>query len=167
MLTIDMQAMKKYLDHGYRIVKPFVNYALGWLSPELLGSGFHIKSTRNNQIIGFIPYSKLNCDSLAQLHLGLVTNSAHELVRQMLIRHLGHSFFTVQELKVNISKKGLWNKSLTLTLDMDEVIFDQFCIDLQKENVAPLNLDVKIQSSANSKDKIQFELVIKSQKLLA
>lgn len=30
MLNLGMQVMKKYLDHEYNVIKPFVNCALGW-----------------------------------------------------------------------------------------------------------------------------------------
>lgn len=171
MLVLDMQAMKKYIDHGYRIVKPLVNYALGWLSPELLGTGFSIKSVTDSRIIGHIPYSKFNSDSQFQLHLGLVTNSCMELVRQMLARHLGHNDFQIENLEVQIKKENAWNKSLQLTLDIDEVAFDQSCIELQKNDKASMSFQVFIQNVSGKtvskfKDQVQIDLLVKSKKLL-
>ena len=171
MVVLDMQVMKKYIDHGYQIVKPIVNYALGWLSPELLGTGFNIKSATDSRIIGLIPYTKFNCDYQGEIHLGLVTNSALELVRQMLARHLGHSHFHIENLKVTLCKENSWNKSLQLTLNIDEVAFDQFCIDLQKNNSATMLLEISIhhfsgKSISKFKDQIQFEPLVRSRKLL-
>lgn len=165
MLVLDMQVMKKYLDHGYRIVKPLVNYALGWLSPELLGTGFNIKSITDSRIIGLLPYAKFNCNSQAEIHLGLVTNSALELVRQMLARHLGHEHFQIENIRMQLEKNHTWDKSLQLTLSIDQIEFDQYCIDLQKDDTAVMNFKIMVQHS-KFKDHVEFELTVRSRKLL-
>ena len=176
MLVLDMQAMKKYLDHGYRIAQPFVkpilNYALDWFSPELLGTGFVIDSIGEHHISGSIPYAKFNCNRQSEIQAGLVVNSGFELIRQLLVRHVGHHHFSIESYETNLKKSNPWNKALRLKLELDEVALDRFFIDLQKNETAQLNFDVGVQKKSTkagvqSKDIIKFSLVVRIKKLLA
>ena len=177
MLVLDMQAMKKYLDHGYRIAQPLINYALGWLSPELLGTGFVINKIDDHNISGTIPYSKFNSNGQSEIHAGLVINSGFELIRQLLARHMGQKHFYIEGFETTLKKNNVWNKSLQLKLELDEVVFDRFFMDLQKNATAQLNFDVLVQKkstkasgkdSVKSKDIIKFGLVVRqTNKLLA
>lgn len=169
MLVLDMQVMKKYLDQ----LTPLLNYALGWFSPELLGTGFVINSIDDHNISGTIPYSKFNCNSQSEIHAGLVINSGFELIRQLLVRHVGHHHFTIESFETNLKKNNVWNKALLLKLELNEVVFDRFFMDMQKNTTAQLNFDVVVQrkstkAGVKSKDIIKFDLVVrKSNKLLA
>ncbi len=177
MLVLDMQVMKKYLDHGYRIAKPIINYAFGWLSPELLGSGFVIDSIDDHHISGTIPYSKFNSNGQFEIHAGLVVNSGFELIRQLLERHVGHNYFQIENFETTLKKYSIWNTSLQLRLQLDEVMFDRFFMDMQKNTTAQLSFDVAVQKkskkalvkdSVKTKDIIKFTLVARtSNKLLA
>jgi hypothetical protein len=169
MLVLDMQVMKKYLDQ----LTPLLNYALGWFSPELLGSGFVINSIDDHNISGTIPYSKFNCNSQLEIHAGLVVNSGFELIRQLLTRHVGHNNFLIESFESNLKKNNPWNKSLLLKLELNEVVLDRFFMDMQKNTTAQLNFDVVVQrkstkAGVKSKDIIKFGLVVrKSKQLLA
>lgn len=176
MLVLDMQAMKKYLDHGYRIAQPIVtpllNYALGWFSPELLGTGFVINSIDDHHVSGTIPYSKFNCNSQSEIHAGLVVNSGFELIRQLLVRHVGHNNFYIENYETTLKKSNVWNKALMLKLEIGEVVLDRFFMDMQKNTTAQLNFDVVVQrkstkAGVKTKDIIKFDLVVRSKKLLA
>lgn len=168
MLVLDMQAMKKYIDQ----LTPLLNYALGWFSPELFGTGFVINSIDDHKISGTIPYSKLNCNSQLEIHAGLVVNSGFELFRQLLARHIGQNNFQIESFETNLKKSSVWNKSLLLKLELDEAVFDRFFMDMQKNTTAHLNFDVVVQKKSTkagvkSKDIIKFGLVVRSKKLLA
>ncbi len=176
MLVLDMQAMKKYLDHGYRIaqpiVKPLLNYALDWFSPELLGTGFVINKIDDHHISGTIPYSKFNCNRQSEIQAGLVVNSSFELIRQLLVRHVGHNNFFIESYETTLKKNNPWNKSLLLELELNEVALDRFFIDMQKNATAQLNFDVVVQrkttkAGVKSKDIIKLSLVVRIKKLLA
>ena len=176
MLLLDMQAMKKYLDHGYKIAQPLVtpllNYALGWFSPELLGSGFVIKSIDDHAISGSIPYSKFNCSNQSEIHAGLVVNSGFELIQQLLARNLGHKNFVIESFETTLKKSSTWNNSLLLKLELNEVVFDRFFMDLQKDTSTPFQCDVVIQKKSTkpgfkSKDIIKFDLIVRTKKLIA
>lgn len=180
MLVLDMQAMKKYLDHGYRIAKPIVapilNYALGWFSPELLGTGFEINSVDDHHISGTLPYSKFNCNAQSEIHAGLVINSGFELIRQILVRHVGQGQFYIESFETSLKKSTVWNNSLSLMLELNEVVLDRFFMDLQQRATADLKFDVRIQKklkkssvkdSVKSKDIIKFSLTVCSKRLLA
>lgn len=169
MLVLDMQAMKKYIDQ----LTPLLNYALGWFSPELFGTGFVINSIDDHNISGTIPYSKFNCNSQLEIHAGLVVNSGFELFRQLVARHVGQNNFQIESFETNLKKSSVWNKSLLLKLELDEAVFDRFFMDMQKNTTAHLNFDVVVQKKSTkagvkSKDIIKFGLVVRqSNKLLA
>jgi hypothetical protein len=177
MLVLDMQVMKKYLDHGYRIAQPLINYALGWLSPELLGTGFVINSIDDHHISGTIPYSKFNSNRQLEIHAGLVINSGFELIRQLLVHHVGHDNFHIESFETTLKKNDIWNKPLQLKLELDEVILDRFFMELQKNVTAQLKFDISVQKKSNkslvndsvkTKDIIKFILIVRgSKKLLA
>ncbi|MBC7754419.1 MAG: hypothetical protein H7Z71_09295 [Moraxellaceae bacterium] len=176
MLVLDMQVMKKYLDHGYKIAQPLVapllNYALGWFSPELLGSGFVIKSIDDHAVVGSIPYSKFNCNNRSEIHAGLVVNSGFELIQCLLARHLGHTHFAIESFETTLKKSSRWDNSLLLKIELNEVVFDRFFMDLQKDTTTPLQCDVTIQKKSakpgfKSKDIIKFNLTVRSKKLIA
>ena len=176
MLVLDMQVMKKYLDHGYKIAQPLVapllNYALGWFSPELLGSGFVIKSIDDHTILGSIPYSKFNSNNQSEIHAGLVVNAGFEIVQQLLARHGGHANFAIESFESTLKKSSRWNNSVLLKLEINEATLDRFFIDLQEEETALLKCDIMIQKKSakpefKSKDIIKFDLIIRSKKLIA
>jgi hypothetical protein len=167
MLVLDMQVMKKYLDQ----LTPLLNYALGWFSPELLGTGFVINSIDDHNISGTVPHSKFNCNSQLEIHAGLVINSGFELIRQLLVRHVGHHHFHIESFETTLKKNNPWNKSLQLKLELDEVVLDRFFMDMQKNTTAQLNFDVMVQKKSTkagvkSKDIIKFELVVRKTKQL-
>ena len=179
MLVLDMQAMKKYLDHGFRIAKPLVtplfNYALGWFSPELFGTGFLVNSIGDHHISGTIPHSKFNSNAQGEIHPGLVINSGFELIRQLLARHLGIESFRVEDFETRLKKNHDWNVAIFLKLEVNEVALDRFFIDLQKNAMAQIDLEIEINRKikkvprkdlVKSKDIIKFSVGVRSQKLL-
>lgn len=169
MLVLDMQVMKKYLDQ----LSPILNYALGWFPPELLGTGFVINSIDDHHVSGTIPHSKFNSNSQLEIQAGLVVNSGFELIRQLLVRHLGQNNFVIESFETTLKKTSPWNKALVLKLELDEVFLDRFFMDMQKNTTAQLNFDIMVQrkstkAGVKSKDIIKFSLVVrKSKQLLA
>jgi len=169
MLVLDMQVMKKYIDQ----LTPLLNYALGWFSPELLGTGFVVNSISDHNISGTIPYSKFNSNSQSEIHAGLVVNSGFELIRQLLARHVGQNNFIIESFETTLKKNNPWNKSLVVKLELEEVLLDRFFMDMQKNTTASLHFDVVVQKKSTkagvkSKDIIKFDLIVrKSKQLLA
>jgi hypothetical protein len=146
--------------------KPFksaLNYALDWLAPELLGTGFRMYEVSDFQVKALIPAYKSNLDSQLQIHQGLVTNAALELVKVFIQRQMPNHFFQITETEIQLSKKQKWVDELILTLKTTEEEMDDFFVNLQKFKRAKLEFSIKIGKS----DKANLSLTIETTNLIA
>ncbi len=135
-------------------VQPILSYALGWLAPELLGTGFQVLSINDQVIKGLIPYKTCNLDSQKEIHLGLVVNAGMELVKLLMARHWPAESWQIQNLEFNLTKKNRWIKDLELFLSWSLADIDQFLLDFQKHNQAETDLTVSIQG----RDQLQIKI---------
>ncbi len=135
-------------------VQPILSYALDWLAPELLGTGFQILSMDDQVIKGFIPYKNSNLDSQSEIHLGLVVNGSMELVKLLVGRHWPVESWQINQLDFSVSKKNRWIQDLELKLSWPSEDMDQFLMNFQKHNQTETELVVSVQS----RDQIQIKI---------
>jgi hypothetical protein len=148
--------------------QPALSYALDWLSPELLGTGFRLFEVEEFELKAVIPANKSNLDFQSEIHQGLVVNACIEMSRSFLQKQMPESFFQIFSSQLQIDKKLKWNEELRLTLKADAAQIDDFFIDLQKEKKATLPLTISIGVGRSKKmDHVELKLTIQSMPLLA
>lgn len=149
---------------GPRPVQGILSYALDWLSPELIGTGFRMKETSDHEVSGLIPYRNQNLDSQSEIHPGLVVNAAIELARVSLQKQIPDEAFRIVNYEINLVKKNLWKEDLYLSVKLNLQEFDDFFIELQEKQKARIQLEVDLKSDHQKKhtDKIQLHLQIES-----
>lgn len=150
------------------LIKPVLSYALDWLSPELLGTGFAFTHVSDDEIRARIPYRSNNCDYQNQIHLGLVTNAATELVQAFLNHHFPHSLFTIEAVDLKIQKKLKWSKALNLKLAVNLTDLDDFFIQFQKNKAETFECEVLVQPEHSKKsDRVQLKFLVQKTFLLS
>ena len=77
-------------------IRPALSYTLGWLSPELLGTGFRMIEVSDFEMKALIPADAANKDGSGQIHQGLVLNAVLELATTFTHRHMETSFYHVE-----------------------------------------------------------------------
>lgn len=74
-------------------IQPVLSYALDWLAPELLGTGFRLFELNDFELKAIVPANKSNLDSQGEIHQGLATNAALELARVFFTASDARKFF--------------------------------------------------------------------------
>lgn len=137
-------------------VQPILSYALDWLAPELLGTGFQVLSTDDQVIKGLVPHKKSNLDSQSEIHLGLVVNASLELVKVLIGRHWPAESWEIHQLDFTVSKKNRWMQDLELKLSWSVEDIDHFLMNFQKHNKAETELAVSIHGNDQIQIRIQL-----------
>lgn len=151
-----------------KALQPALSYTLGWLSPELLGSGFRMTEISDFEIQALVPADSANLDQVGQIHQGLVLNASLELVRNFIVRHLPEAYFQIISSEIKINKQHQWAGDLKLNLVCDEAIMDQFFSDLQESKKASIHLIVQVEMKTSKKtDTVDLKLVCEATTLLA
>ena len=88
-------------------LQPALSYALDWLAPELLGTGFRMIEVSDFSIKALVPARNTNFDFQNEIHQGLVLNASLELCRSFLQKLMAESFFSVTASEIILSKKNL------------------------------------------------------------
>lgn len=130
--------------------QPALSYALDWLAPELLGTGFRMLEVSDFSLKGLIPARNSNHDFQQEIHQGLILNASLELCRAFLQKQMAESFFHLTASKIEISKKQKWSKDLELLLETDQNVIDEFFINFQKNKKSEIEFEIKITSKASS-----------------
>ncbi len=150
-----------------KVIQPALSYTLGWLSPELLGSGFRMTEIADFEIKATVPADSVNLDSQKQLNQGLVLNAAMELAKTFINRHLEENFYQISASEIKISKKQIWNENLHLYLQASEGAMDDFFSSLQKQKKAKLELSIRLQVGESKKsDTLELKLHCEAVNLL-
>ncbi len=151
--------------------QPALSYALDWLSPELLGTGFRLFEISDFEIKALIPYEKTNLNTQHEIHQGLVTNAVLEQARVFLQRQMPKQFFQITETDIQLSKKIKWNDELNLFLKSSEKDMDDFFVQLQKFKKATCEFEIQISIKQNEKlnktDRVYLKLTIETIDLIA
>lgn len=124
--------------------QPALSYALDWLAPELLGTGFRMYEISDLEMKALIPFNKSNLDSQNEIHLGLVSNAATELSKVFIQRQMPDRFFQIVGTELQIVKKQKWNEPLNLNLKTSQSDLDDFFVQLQKMKNSTIELKIEI-----------------------
>ncbi len=145
-----------------------LSYTLGWLSPELLGTGFRMVEISDFNIKGIIPHDSMNIDSTGEVHQGLVLNAAIELARTFINRHMPENFYKIVSSDCRIFKQLTWVEKLTLQMSSTESAFDEFFSNLQENKKTTMNFKIEIAIENFKKtDFVQLKLTCEATNLLA
>lgn len=150
-------------------IQPVLSYALDWLAPELLGTGFRLFELNDFELKAIVPANKSNLDSQGEIHQGLATNAALELARVFLQRQMPESSFRMTATDTHLIKKQLWNEELTLVIQSNQSDMDDFFLQLQKGKKSVVEFEIKISCGKNRKknDEAHLKLTIESTPLIA
>jgi hypothetical protein len=149
-------------------LQPVLSYALDWLSPELLGTGFRMMEVSDFAVKGTIPARNANLDFQSEVHHGLVINASYELARAFLQKQMSESFFHITGTDYNFSKKNKWQNDLTLLLETDQATMDDFFINLQKNKNAEVIFEVAIKvENIKKADSVKLTLHVEKVELIS
>jgi len=153
--------------HAPAFIEPALSYALDWLSPELLGTGFKVIEFNDLSLQAEIPFHKKNCDFRGQIHQGLVVNASLEMIRMLISQHWPDQSWEILDSEIQLSKKMNWSTDLKLSLNADDSIIDVLIVDLQKGLFHEVDFEILIHTSEQSKkDKFAAKIKFGSKKLL-
>ncbi len=187
MLVSGNQAMKKklvgnlqlnYVDkirefkvwsdlHTPSLLKPALSYALDWLAPELLGTGFSITEAGDEKITAKIPYQSTNCDFHNQIHAGLVVNAGLEMISTYIAKHWAKNLWEIKSYQIELNKNTRWDNDLALQFSCSEEDMDKLILSLQKHDQVAFEGTIFIATKNSvSSDSIKLKLNITKLKLL-
>ncbi|MBY0453022.1 MAG: hypothetical protein K2P92_08305 [Bdellovibrionaceae bacterium] len=151
-----------------KTLQPALSYALDWLAPELLGTGFRMVELNDYSVKAFVPARTTNFDFQKEVHQGLVLNAGLELARSFLQKQMSESVFQISTSQAHLNKKLKWNQDLEIVLEADASDMDDFFIDLQKNKKADVTFHVTVHVQGQSKtDSLKLSLQIKKIELIA
>ena len=149
-------------------LQPALSYALDWLAPELLGTGFRMVEVSDFSIKGLVPARNSNFDFQNEIHQGLVLNASIELARTFLQKQMSESYFNIVSTDLVFTKKQKWQKDLELVLQSDQSEMDDFFIDFHKRKTAEVILNFKIKSGESKKfDNLKLTMNVEKVALIA
>jgi hypothetical protein len=153
---------------GPKQLQPVLSYALDWLAPELLGTGFRMIEISDFAVKGIVPARATNFDFQSEIHQGLVVNAGLELARSFLQKQMNESFFHITSSDIKLSKKLKWSEDLEILLESEQSTMDEFFIDLQKNKRALIEFEVRIKPENHKKsDVLTLKLHIEKKELIA
>ena len=151
-----------------RPLQPALSYALDWLAPELLGTGFRMMEVSDFSVKATVPARPSNFDFQQEVHQGLVLNAGLELGRAFLQKQMSESFFQIVGSEIELSKKQKWSTDLELILETDEGSLDDFFIGFQKNKKTEIEFQIQVCPQKSKKtDTLKLKLKIEKTELLA
>lgn len=155
-------------DHLPQKLTPVIDYTLGWLSPELLGTGFLIKTQTDTNVIATVPFLTINSDFQHQIHSGLVVNAGQEMIRAYLQRNVVGMSFEYSKINLHLNKKLNWTSDLTLKMNVSEEYFESQLIEFQKKKTAEFDFTIDIHVGESKKiDQLSFKIELHKLNLLS
>ena len=149
-------------------LQPAISYTLGWLSPELLGTGFRLIEISDFSMKAFIPAQAMNLDGDKEINQGLTLNGGLELTRTYMNKHWPETHYRIISSEMKMIKQQPWSKDITLLLALTEGQLDQFFIDLHADKKATLELSIQVQIQNSKKpDRLDLKLICEATHLLA
>lgn len=149
-------------------LQPALSYALDWLAPELLGTGFRMMEVSDFSLKATVPARATNFDFQQEIHQGLVLNASLELCRAFLQKQMSESFFQITTSEVSISKKQKWSQDMELLLETEQSAIDDFFMDFQRHKKNSIDFDIKIKFEKSKKtDVVKLKLNIEKTELIA
>lgn len=151
-----------------RPLQPALSYALDWLAPELLGTGFRMLEVSDTSLKGVIPARQTNFDFQQEIHQGLILNASIELCRVFLQKQMAESFFQLSASEVILNKKQKWSHDLELILQTEQSKLDDFFIDFQKNKKNEIDFEIKINVQNTKKtDSVKLKLSVVKTELIS
>lgn len=148
-------------------LQPALSYALDWLAPELLGTGFRMIEVSDFSLKALVPARETNFDFQKEIHQGLVLNASLELCRAFLQKQMAESFFHICGSEISISKKQSWSLDMELLLETDQNTMDDFFIDFQKNRKNEIEFEIKAKIEKSKKtDLIKLKLCLEKTELI-
>lgn len=148
--------------------QPALSYALDWLAPELLGTGFRMLEVSDFSLKGMVPARNSNFDFQQEIHQGLILNASLELCRAFLQKQMAESFFQITASKIEITKKQKWSQDVELYLETDQSVIDDFFINFQKNKKSEIEFEIKISLEKSKKtDWLKLKLHLEKTELIA
>lgn len=148
--------------------RPAIDYTLGWLSPDLLGTGFSIEQQMDSQLVAKIPAKTVNKDFQNQIHHGLVINAGIEMIRLLLNKHIVGSGYILLNTEINLNKKLNWSTDLTLKMNVDLEFLEANLIEFQKNTRSEFEFKILINNTdSNKSDSVNYKIRIQKIELLA
>lgn len=148
--------------------KPVLNYTLGWLAPDLLGTGFSVVQQTDSEVVAMIPLNAANKDFQNQIHAGLVINAGLEMIKSLLYKHMVGVGFQMARTEMNLTKKMNWLSDLKLKLFIDLEVFEMQLIQFQNNKKADFDFEVSIYCGESKKfDQINYKIEIQKVNLLS
>jgi hypothetical protein len=147
-------------DNAPGPAKGAVNYALGWLSPEWLGSGVKFEEALRGDephLLARIPRQLSNCNPHGEIHQGLVTNVCLEMTERVLSAYLGEGSFSIQETYFSLSKKLFWTDDITARLQMDTAELEKLSNKMAKGEKG--SLEFKVFIKVGGRKSVDFGIV--------
>ncbi len=141
------------------LIRPALSYTLGWLSPELLGTGFRMVQVSDFEMKAHIPATSANLDANHELHQGLILNASLELAKIFINRHLSDNFYQIDSSEIKILKKQKWTGNLKLKLEVNNLELDNFFSELQQNKNTLLHLIILLELENSKKiDTVELKL---------
>lgn len=148
-------------------LQPALSYALDWLAPELLGTGFRMLEISDLSVKAEIPARSSNFDFQNEIHQGLILNASLELSRVFLHKQMPESYFQIIASEVHLRKNLKWNNDLELILATDQSSIDDFFIRLQKNKKSQIEFEMKVKIAGQKKsDLLNLNLSVEKTELL-
>lgn len=148
--------------------KPMIDYTLGWLSPDLLGTGFSVQTQNETELVVQIPFLKINQDFQNEIHSGLVVNAGLEMIRLVLAQHFVSSEYRFLKTEIHFQKKINWTSDLFLKINIDLEYFELKMIELQKNKSTDMEFSIKIYLKDSKKsDRLNYKIEIQKINLLS
>lgn len=153
-------------------LQPALSYALDWLAPELLGTGFRMLEISDFSLKALVPVRHSNLDFQQEIHQGLILNASLELCRAFLQKQMNESFFQITASKVEIVKKQKWSQDLELLLETEQAVTDDFFINFQKNKKSEIEFIIKIKTQiktekSNKTDWVKLTLHLEKTELIS
>lgn len=149
-------------------LQPALSYALDWLAPELLGTGFRMMEVSDFSLKATVPARPTNFDFQQEIHQGLVLNASVELCRAFLQKQMSESFFQIGASEVTVSKKQKWTQDMELLLETEQAVIDDFFMDFQRHKKNTIEFEIKIKFEKSKKtDVVKLKLNIEKTELIA
>lgn len=149
-----------------KTLQPALSYALDWLAPELLGTGFRMLEVSDQSLKGIVPARKSNLDFQQEIHQGLVLNASLELCRAFLQKQMSESFFQIVSSEVEVFKKQKWTQDLELLLAADQEALDDFFINFQKNKKGEISFEIKVLTPIKKMDWVKIKLIVDKTELI-
>ena len=164
-----LKNLKLWADlNAPKTLKPVLNYTLGWLAPDLLGTGFTVLVQTDSEVSAMIPYNKVNKDFQNQIHVGLVINAGLQMIKSLLSKHMTGVGFNFDNTEIKLVKKTNWTTDLRLKLFIDLDTFEMQLIDFQKNKKSIFEFEVSLFCADSKKqDQINYKIEIQKINLLS